>query len=257
MPIPLDFGTLSEALEDDPYTKQIIADLTYDPALHPDFSLAANHLYFKDRLVIPDYPEFKAKILSEAHETPNWRTWRLSKNSKTSVCKFFLALFETRCKIISLICQKHKYETLAPAGLLQPLPVPNRVWEDISLDFIVGLPSSNSFVTILVVVNRFSKHSHFIALSHPFTAKTVAALFCREIVRLHGIPRSILSDRNVVFLSAFWQELFRLKRTRLRMGTLYYPQSDGQTEVVIDVLKPIYVVLLKETLNWISLLGLG
>lgn len=129
--------------------------------------------------------------------------------------------------------------------------------EDILLDFIVGLPSPNSFDTILVVVDKFSKYSHFIALSHPFTAKTVAALFCREIVRLHGIPRSILSDRNVVFLSAFWQELFRLKRTRLRMGTLYYPQSDGQTEVVIDVLKPIYVVLLKETLNWISLLGLG
>lgn len=96
----------------------------------------------------------------------------------------------------------------------------------------MGLPSSNGFDTILAVVDRFSKYSHFLALSHPFTAKTVATLFCKEIVRLHGIPRSILLDRDVVFLSAFWQELFRVNRTRLRMGTSYHPQSDGQTEVV-------------------------
>nr|GEV19834.1 peroxidase 64 [Tanacetum cinerariifolium] len=129
-----------------------------------------------------------------------------------------------------LVCQQNKYQTLAPAGLLQPLPI---VFGKIyPLNFILGLPESGGVDTILVVVDRLSKYSHFLPLAHPFMAKSMAALFCKEIVRLHGMPRSILSERDVIFLSNFWQELFRLSQTRLRMGITYHPQSDGQTEVV-------------------------
>lgn len=101
-----------------------------------------------------------------------------------------------------------------------------------SLDFIAGLPKSGGYDTILVVVDSLSKYSHFSPLCHPYTTKSIANIICREIVRLHGIPRSILSDRDVIFLSAFWQEVFRLGYTKLRMSTSYQPQSDGQTEVV-------------------------
>jgi len=125
---------------------------------------------------------------------------RVSANFFWPCLKHDVQLFVQNC----LICQQYKYETLAPAGLLQPLPIPNRVWEDISLDFIVELPPSNGFDTILVVVDRFSKYNYFLALSHPFTAKTVVGVFCKEIVRLYGLPRSILSDRDIVFTSAFW-----------------------------------------------------
>lgn len=87
---------------------------------------------------------------------------------------------------------------------MQPLPIPAQIWEDISLDFITHLPKSGEFDTILVVVDRLSKYSHLIPLSHSYAAKTIDAVFCKEIVRLHGIPRSIVSNRDVVFLSAFW-----------------------------------------------------
>ena len=98
-------------------------------------------------------------------------------------------------------CQKTKSKIMAPTGL--PLPIPNCVWEDISMHFIDGFPISKGKNSILVVVDRLSKSTHFLALSHPYTTKTVAENFVEGIVKHHGLPQSIIYDRDSLFIRKF------------------------------------------------------
>lgn len=133
-------------------------------------------------------------------------------------------------------CARNKSEHLHPAGLLQLLPVPSRIWDDIGLDFVEGLPRVHGKLIILTVVDRFSKYAHFIPLAHPYTASSVARVFFDKVVRLHGIPCSIVSDRDSIFTSNFWSELFRLLGTKLNLSSAFHPQSDGQTEVTNKII---------------------
>lgn len=127
-------------------------------------------------------------------------------------------------------CQQSKYDRAKLPGLLQPLPVPDSAWQVLSLDFIEGLPTSQSYNCILVVVDLLTKYGHFIPLRHPFTAAGVAKAFFANVYRHHGLPHSIISDRDRIFTSHFWSELFQLANVKLCRSTAYHPQSDGQTE---------------------------
>lgn len=100
------------------------------------------------------------------------------------------------------------------------------------MDFITGLPKSFGFTVIMVVIDRLTKYAHFVAMKTDYSSKSVAEAFMTNIVKLHGIPKSIVSDRDKVFTSSFWQQLFKLQGTTLAMSTTYHPQSDGQSEAL-------------------------
>jgi hypothetical protein len=105
------------------------------------------------------------------------------------------------------------------------------------MDFIEGLPTSEFCNVIVGVVDRFTKYAHFLAVKHPYTAQGIAQLFLDNVVKLHGLPKMIVTDRDPIFLSKFWKELFKLYKVNLAMSTTYHPQIDGQTERVNQCLE--------------------
>ncbi|WVZ76736.1 hypothetical protein U9M48_024681 [Paspalum notatum var. saurae] len=134
------------------------------------------------------------------------------------------------------VCQRNKTEHLHPTSLLQPLDVPKSVWCDIAMDFVEGFLKVVSKSVISTVVDCFSKMAHFLPLGHPYTALSVAKVLFDGVIKLHGLPCSIVSDQDPVFTSVVWNELFSLADVKLRLSSAFRAQTDGQSEVTNRVL---------------------
>jgi len=198
-------------------------------------------LKFGDRLCVPADSGIKEEILAEAHRAPytvHPGSTKMYKDLKLTYwwpgMKKEVADYVAKC----LTCQQVKAEHRLPAGKLQSLPIPVWKWERITMDFIVGLPRSQAgHDAIWVIVDRLTKSAHFIPIHTVWTGERLAQVYLGEIVRLHGVPASIVSDRDTRFVSHFWKSLQEAMGTRLDFSTAFHPQSDGQSERTIQTLE--------------------
>jgi hypothetical protein len=204
------------------------------------YSLSDGVIRFKGKIWIANNSALQTKLISSFHGSAigghsgiQATYHRLKKMFYWQGMQQDVQSFVQQCEV----CQKAKHELCKYPELLQPLPIPLSSWTDLSMDFIEGLPSSHGYSVILVVVDRLIKYRHFFRIKHPYTAASIAQVFLDNVVKLHGIPHSIVCDRDKVFTSVFWIELFKLLKTELKLSSAYHPQTDGQTERVNQCLE--------------------
>jgi transposase InsO family protein len=220
--------------------QSLLTELSLHPTTEGPYSLHQGLICYKDRVWLGNNLSVHQQVLSALHDSAlgdhsgfpvTYR--RVKQLFSWPGLKKTVKDYVTSCSI----CQQVKSDRAKYPGLLQPLPVLEHAWQVVSLDFIEGLPRSGNADCILVVVDTFSKYAHFIGLLHPFTALKVAQIFIAHVYKLHGLPKALVSDRDRIFTSTLWQELFHLSDTHLQMSTAYHPQSDGQTERVNQCLE--------------------
>ena len=183
----------------------------------------------------------KNQILTEAHETPysvHPGTTKMYKDLKEHFwwpgMKKDVTKFVERC----LTCQKIKAEHQRPAGEIQSIEVLEWKWEQIAMDFVVGLPkTAKGHDAIWVIIDRLTKSAHFLPIKVTYSLEQLANLYVQEIVRLHGVPTSIISDRDSRFTSTFWRNVQQAMGTKLKFSTAFHPQTDGQSERTIQTLE--------------------
>lgn len=231
---------IGESYDGDPEMQTLIAATTLDQSGPQEYYMRQGLLMYRGKWVLGNTGNLRRQVFAELHcngigghsgqratirrvmEYFHWPTIRQNVGQWIRECE---------------VCQQNKGEHVKSPGLLQPLKIPQEPWRDIAMDFITGLPKSKGNEVIWVIVDRFSRYGHFLALPHPITAKSLAVLFFENFYRLHGLPETIVSDRDSLFLSEFWQNLFKLTGTRLNFTTAYHPQSDGSTERVNQCLE--------------------
>jgi transposase InsO family protein len=229
-----------EGYSSDAHAQQLLSELSVTGHSQGNFTLSQGILRYRGRVWLGANETLQLQVIRALHDSPMGAHSGFPVTYRRIKQLFAWARMKTQIKSYVMncaVCQQAKPDRNRYPGLLQPLPVPEHAWQIVSMDFIEGLPRSGGANTVLVVVDLFFKYAHFIPLSHPFTALKVAQLFVDSVYRLHGLPHSIVSDRDQIFTSKLWQELFRLAGTTLRMSSSYHPQTDGQTERVNQCLE--------------------
>jgi len=246
---------LKTELQKDPFAKERLSDISK----FPNFSKQNDFLLFKTQYYIP--PSLQLETLKMYHDSKTSGHFGIAKTFHLIFRTFWWPKLRKSVKdFISTceICARSKPSHHKPFGLLQPLPIPSQNWQDISMDFISELPPSKDFNAILVIVDRLSKAAHFIPTTSTLDSLGFAKLFISEIFRLHGLPKTIVSDRGSLFTSNFWTRVSELLGIERKLSTAFHPQTDGQTERVNQTLEQyLRIFSTYQQDNWSDLLPLA
>jgi hypothetical protein len=212
-----------------------------DPKVAYFYKDAKGTLWFKKRLVVPKKEALKKKILDEAHTSRYSIHPGSTKMYHDQRQQFWWT--RMKCEVARYVSEcdtyrKVKADYIKPGGLLQPLSIPEWKWDNISMDFIMGIPTTaHKFDLIWVIVDRLSKSAHFIPVNTNYRVQKYVEIYIAHVLCLHGVPKMIISDRGSQFVARYWEQLFASLETHLIHSSTYHPQTDGQTERVNQILK--------------------
>jgi transposase InsO family protein len=200
-----------------------------------DWQIKDGLLYFYGRLVLPDEDNLRTHVIREAHAQISTAHPGQKKTRKLLSTRYYwrgLASDVDRYIRNCAACRRATAPRDKPPGLLRPLPIPERPWQHIAMDFKSFPKDKHGNDMIYVVIDRLSKRSYSIPCQKTITAKGMARLFIHHVWRTHGPPDTIVSDRGPQFISAFWAEFCRILGIKLKLSTAFHPQTDGQTEIM-------------------------
>ncbi|GBG83578.1 hypothetical protein CBR_g37296 [Chara braunii] len=207
------------------------------------------------RICVPSTGQLRVQAVAEFHDQAtaghmgfHKTLARVSRLYVWPLCKDFVKDYVAE----SPTCQEVNSANHLPYGLLQPLPIPEGRWQSISMDFIGPLrpPNPRSHDAIMVIVDRFTKRARFVSYHYAISAREVADIVFDRVVRDHGLPPSIISDRDPRFTSRFWRRLHEVYGTQLRFSSSYHPQTDGQTEITNRTLGDIVRNIVCDNQQW-------
>ena len=191
------------------------------------------HLWYRERIWVSNIEGLKTSLIRKCQDNPLAGHGGTAKTTELVSRQYYWPrMRETIKRYVKHcdICQQGKVVRHARYGMLQSKGVPDQPLKSIAMDFITGLPNSDRYDTILVVIGRLTKISHFIPCSKDLDIRQFATLFLKGIIRQHGIPRDIITDRGSLFTSELWKHTKEKLRIERRLSTACHPQTDGQTE---------------------------
>jgi len=238
--IPAWIEQVTNSYSQDDKCKEVLTKLNLDAQAAPKVTLNNGILRYKGKLWIGNDATLGDQLLANFHKSAfGGHSGERATYQRLKLIFYWPNMHKQVKDYVQVcpVCQKNKAEHTPYPGLLEQLPVADMAWTHISMDFIEGLPKSSGMDVISVVVDRFTKYAHFLALSHPFTVQDVVTIFIDNIFKLHGTPVVVVTDRDRIFTSTLWQALFKSMEIKLHLSTAYHPETDSQTERVNQCLE--------------------
>jgi len=233
-------------IKDNQCVRYLHGEINLNSNTNNHFSIDSEHnlVLYNNRYYIPNNNILRNKLLKQFHDNSGHIGVQKT-HELISRQVYWKNLYDDIVEYVKqcIPCQRNKPSNQHPHGLLQPLEIPEAPWQSVSMDFITGLPKTRSigYDCLLTITDRLTKMIHLIPTFTTATAKDIATQFLRHVVRYHGLPQSIVSDRDTKFSSNFWQSIMKLLNVELKMSSADHPETDGQSErtnrTVVEMLR--------------------